>query len=143
MNKTFWIGFVVVYVVVEVIGFLVHGIWLDETYRSLADVFRPEAEMNNMMWVMFLSAALSIFIFCYIFTKNYEGKGIAEGLRYGFLIGLLMAVPMALDDYVIYPLPLNLAAIWLVVGLINFMIAGAVFSVIYKPSAPAPATAAA
>jgi hypothetical protein len=134
MNKTFWIGFIVVYIVWQVIGFVVHGIMLGDTYRAMGDVFRPEAVMNSMMWIMFLSSALYLLLFCYIFTKGYEGKGVGEGLRYGLLMGLFMAIPMSLDQYVIYPLTMNLAVIWFVGGVVSFMIAGAVFAAIYKPS---------
>jgi hypothetical protein len=44
---------------------------------------------------------------------------------------------------VVYPLPSNLAAIWLVSGVVSFTIAGAVFAAIYKPgSTPARVAAA-
>ena len=143
MNKTFWIGFIVVYVVWQIVGFLVHGIMLGDTYRALWGVFRPEMEMNSMMWMMFVSSALYLLLFCYIFTKGYEAKGIAEGLRFGLLMGLFMSIPMAIDQYVIYPLPANLSAIWLVSGVVSFMIAGAVFAAIYKPDSAAVRAAAA
>lgn len=143
MNKTFWIGFIVVFVVWQIIGFLVHGMMLGDTYRALWGVFRPEQEMNSLMWMMFVSSALYLLLFCYIFTKGYEGKGLAEGLRFGLLMGLFMSIPMAIDQYVVYPLPPNLAAIWLVSGVVSFMIAGAVFAAIYKPdSTPARVAAA-
>lgn len=134
MNKTFWIGFVVVFVVAQVINFLVHGVWLMDTYRALADVFRPEAEMNSMMWMMMLGGAVYLFLFCYIFTKGYEGKGIAEGLRYGLLMGVFFTIPVAVDQYVVYPLTSSLAVTWFVVGVVTFMILGAIFSAIYKPT---------
>jgi hypothetical protein len=134
MNKTFWIGFIVVYIVWQVIGFVVHGIMLNDTYMSMWQVFRAEAEMNSMMWMMFLSSALYLFLFCYIFTKGYEGKGVGEGLRYGLLMGLFMSIPMAIDQYVVYPITSNLALIWFVGGVVSFMIAGAIFAAIYKPS---------
>jgi hypothetical protein len=136
-NKTFWIGFVVVWVVMQAIGFLVHGILLQDTYAAMADVFRPEPEMNSMMWLMFVSSALYMYLFCKIFTKGYEGKGIAEGVRFGLLLGLFMSIPMAIDQYVIYPLTPNLAAIWFVSGVVSFVIAGAIFAAIYKPKATA------
>ena len=135
MNKTFWIGFIVVFVVWQIIAFLVHGMMLGDTYRALWGVFRPEGEVNSMMWMMYLSSALYLLLFCYIFTKGYEGRGIGEGLRFGLLMGLFMCIPMAIDQYVIYPLPPNLAVIWLVSGVVSFMIAGAVFAAIYKPDA--------
>jgi hypothetical protein len=143
INKTFWIGFIVVYIVWQVIGFGVHGVLLGDTYRAMAEVFRPEAVMNSMMWMMFLSSALYLLLFCYIFTKGYEGKGVGEGLRFGLLMGLFMSIPMALDQYVVYPLTTNLAVIWFVTGVVSFMIAGAIFAGIYKPDAGTARVAAA
>jgi hypothetical protein len=143
MNKTFWIGFIVVYIVWQCINFVLHGMMLKDTYLAMGDVFRPEAVINSMMWIMFLSSALYLLLFCYIFTKGYEGKGIGEGLRFGLLMGLFMAIPMSLDQYVIYPLTTNLAVIWFVGGVVSFMIAGAVFAAIYKPSAGTARVAAA
>ena len=132
-NRTFWIGCVVVYIVMQVLGYLIHGVLMADTYKGLASVFRPEAEMTDMMWMMYVSSAVTVFMFCYIFTKGYEGKGVSEGVRYGALIGFLMAGAGAIDAHVIYPIPANVASVWLVSGLVSFMIAGAVFAAIYKP----------
>jgi hypothetical protein len=37
-NKTFWIGLVVIFVLMQAIGFAVHEVWLEGTYEGLADV---------------------------------------------------------------------------------------------------------
>lgn len=133
INRTFWIGFIVVYIVWQIIGFVVHGVLLADTYKGMWAVFRAESEMNSLMWMMFLSSALYLLLFCYIFTKGYEGKGVGEGLRFGLLLGLFMSIPMALDQYALYPIPPNVAVIWFVTGVVSFMIAGAIFAAIYKP----------
>jgi len=133
-NKTFWIGWVVVFVVMQAYGYLVHEVGLSETYQSLASVFRPEAEMESMMWMMMVGGVFSLLLFCYIFTWGYEGKGIMEGVRYGALIGVFVSIISAVDSYVIYPLTGELAVIWFVTGVIAFMISGAIFAAIYKPS---------
>ena len=87
-NKTFWIGFVVVFIVMQAIGFLIHVVMLDETYQALAASFRPKEQMDSMMPIMILSGTVVLFLFCYIFTKGREGKGVIEGVRYGALMGL-------------------------------------------------------
>lgn len=133
-NKTFWIGFVVVFVVTQGISFVIHEIMLSDTYDALAAVFRPEAEMMDMMWIMFVSGTVVLFLFCYIFTKGHEGKGVAEGVRYGALIGLILALPTSVDAYVIYPITSELAMIWFVTTVVIFAIGGAIFASIYKPS---------
>jgi hypothetical protein len=132
-NKTFWIGFVAVFVVMQGLGYVIHEVMMGDTYERLASIFRPEAEMNDMMWMMMVSGAVTIFMFCYIFTRGYEGKGIMEGVRFGALIGFLMAGPIAIDPHVIYPVPADVASIWLISGIATLMIAGAVFAAIYKP----------
>jgi len=81
--KTDWkkllIAFVAVYVVGQVFGYLIHGVWLAPTYKSLAQVWRPEAELQSKMWIMFVTSAFWSFFFCYVFARGYEGKGRATG----------------------------------------------------------------
>ena len=132
-NKTFWVGFVVVYIVMQALGFVIHEVMMGDTYAELADIFRSEAQMNDMMWMMFVSSAVTIFMFCYIFTRGYEGKGIMEGVRYGVLVSFLMAGAIAIDPHVVFPLPENVATIWLISGFVSFIVAGAIFAAIYKP----------
>ncbi|MDH3747447.1 MAG: hypothetical protein OER97_04505 [Gammaproteobacteria bacterium] len=133
-NKTFWIGWIVVFVVMQGFGYLVHELGLSDTYQSLASVFRPKEEMDSMMWMMMVGGAFSLLVFCYIFTLGHEGKGVMEGVRYGTLMGLFLSIPTSVDSYVIYPLTGELAVIWFVAGVIGIIIAGAVFAAIYKPS---------
>jgi hypothetical protein len=134
MNKTFWIGLVVLFIVAQATGYVVHQVWLSDTYQALASAFRPEAEMLDLMWIMMLTGLGVLFLFCYIFTKGHEGKGIGEGIRYGALIGTLVSLPTAIDAYVIYPITVELAAMWFVSGVLSFVIFGAIFAAIYKPS---------
>ncbi len=136
-NKTFWIGFVVVYVVMQALGYVIHEVLMGDTYEKLASIFRPEAEMMDMMWMMMVSSAVTMYMFCYIFTRGYEGKGIMEGVRFGALVSFLMAGAWSVDVHVIYPVPANVASIWLISGFVSFMIAGAIFAAIYKPDVAA------
>ena len=131
-NKTFWIGFVAVFVVFQVLAYVVHQVLLSDTYASLATVFRPEQEMFDIMWQMSLGQAAYLFLFCYIFTKGREGKGIAEGVRYGILMGLFLAIPMAVEQYVVFPISGSLAIAWFFSTLVFLVVCGAVFAAIYK-----------
>ena len=133
-NKTCWIGWIVVFVVMQLYGYLIHTVGLSDLYASVASIFRPEAEMMDMMWIMMVGSAFGTLVFCYIFTFGAEGKGVMEGVRYGALMGLFLAIPSSVDAYVIYPLTLEIAVIWFVTGVVGLMIAGAVFASIYKPA---------
>ena len=75
-NKSCWIGWIVVLVVMNVYGYVIHELGLSETYQSLASVFRPKEEMDSMMWMMMIGGAVGLLLFCYIFTLGHEGKGV-------------------------------------------------------------------
>lgn len=135
MNKRFWMAFAACYVVGQVLGFLINGVLLAPSYAAQAHVWRPEAEMNSLMWVFMLTSLVAIFLFCWIFTKGYEGKGLAEGLRYGALVGTLISVPYAFDSYAVYPLPFTLSVKWLLTGMAYWIALGAVLALVYRRDA--------
>jgi ABC-type multidrug transport system permease subunit len=95
--------------------------------------FRPEDEMTGYMWVMFVTGAVFSFFFTFIFAKGYEGKGVAEGFRYGIYIGLFYGYVTAFDQFVVYPIPYSLAWIWAITGIVQTIVLGIVAALIYKP----------
>ena len=124
----------VLYVLAQVLGYLMHQVWLTPVYDELAAVFRPKAEMDQMMWIFFATSAVWVLVFTYIFVRGREGKGIMEGVRYGALMGLFYNLTIAYDSYVIYPLPSSLALKWFLGGIAISIILGVVASLVYKPS---------
>ena len=136
MNKRFWMALVACYIVSHVIGYLVHEVWLQPTYESLAAIFRAKESMDKLLWQMFVASAIAVFAFCYIFTKGYEGKGVMEGVRYGVLIALLLAIPGAMMAHWVYPVPASLAIKWAIADSVHWVVLGAVAAAIYKPDAP-------
>lgn len=139
MNKRFWMAFAACYVVGQALGFVINNVMLADLYKSLAHVWRPEAEMNAKMWIFFVTSLVSIFLFCYIFTRGYENKGVLEGVRYGALIGVLLSFPMAYDAFVVYPITYNLVLAWFFTGLAYWIVLGAVLALIYRRDAVKPA----
>lgn len=135
MNKRFWMAFVACYIVGQVLGFVINGVLLADAYKALAHVWRPEVEMQAKMWIFFVTSFVSIFLFCYIFTRGYENKGLMEGVRYGALIGVFVSFPMAYDSFVVYPITYNLVMAWLFTGLGYWIILGAVLALIYRRDA--------
>ncbi|MFQ6078514.1 MAG: hypothetical protein ACE5NJ_05185 [Thermodesulfobacteriota bacterium] len=134
-TKRFIIASVVVFVVYQVIDYLVNGVILMGTYEALKHIWRPEADMKSLMWIFYPIGLVVSFLFVYIFIKGYEGKGILEGLRYGIWIGLFVSIPGTFSQYVIYPIPFSLAIQWFIYWMIQFIIIGLVAAAIYKPKA--------
>jgi len=128
--KKFFIASLAVFIAFQIMDMIIHGAILGPTYQLLSNLWRPD--MMDKMWIMHLTSAILSFLFVYIFARGYEGKGLCEGLRYGFLIGILMNVVGAFNQHAIYPVPLSLSIQWFIYGVIEFMVCGMVASLIYK-----------
>jgi len=144
-TKKLLITFIVVYVLLEVMGYLIHGVILASTYKlpEVADAFRSEAEMNSNMWIVWVLDLVWAFFFTFFFAKGYEGKGIMEGLRFGFYMGLFWALVSSYQSYAFVPMPGYLALQWFIFGMIQMLILGVVAALVYKPKGAVgqPATA--
>ena len=129
MNKKLLLGFVAVFITFEVLEFLIHGVILSATYQSLSSLWRPD--MNSKMWIIHLTTVISAFFFTFIFSKGYEGKGVAEGGRYGFYIGFWLSTLMAYATYAMIAIPYSLAVQWFIYGLIEYTVAGVVLALVF------------
>ena len=134
MNKKFWIAYVVVFISMGVLSFLIHGVILTQTYQkpAISILMRPEAEMMGMMWIYYVVYLVQSLILTYFFTKTYAGMGIIDGMRYGLLMGLLLATPMAYASYAMFPMPYELAIQWFLYGMLEYGILGIILSLVYR-----------
>ncbi len=137
--KRFFIASLVVFVVVQALDILINRVFMKADNESLKHLWRPD--MNSKIWIGVLAGVLISLLFVYIFTKGREGKGIAEGVRYGIVIWLFFAVPMNVSMYVMLPIPYPIVVRWLLFSLLEMLIAGILVAVIYKPKVPATAPA--
>jgi len=132
--KRFVLACVAVYLVYQVLSFVINMFVLADTYAALSHVWRPEAEMMSKMWITFLTSAVWTVLFCYIFTRGYEGKGVMEGVRYGLLMGLFYGITVSYESYMAYPITLGLAHAWAILTVVMSVVAGAVLAAIYRPA---------
>lgn len=135
MDKKRWVlTAVVVTVVVSVLEAVFHGVFLKDSYAMTASIWRPMADMSRLMPIGWLSTIFISFILVYIYHRGYEGKTgkLAEGLRFGLIIGLFTAIPMAVWSYIVWPMTLALAFWWFVIAMIDMLAAGAVIGTLYK-----------
>ena len=109
---------------------------LQDAYKSTAALWRPEAEMQSYMGLMFLAQTVFASGFAFIFTMNYEGKGIDESVRYGLYLGLLLAV-IEIRKLCYMPIPLSLSLTWAISVVVWGLFAGIILSLVYKEEAPA------
>jgi len=135
MNKKFWIGFVLVFVVLAILDTITSTFLLAGVYQETASLWRPEAEIKT--GVIVVSWAFLAFFFTLIFSKGYKGKGIWEGVRYGLYVTGLMAIPAAYMTYATMPVPYALTFQWWVYAGITYVVMGVVLTLVYGKSAPA------
>ncbi|MDA2928035.1 hypothetical protein MYX78_12545 [Acidobacteria bacterium AH-259-G07] len=123
---------IVVYVVYQILGFLIHEVILSGLYESLANLWRSDEKT----WIIWLTGLLWAALFTFIYTKGYEGKGVMEGVRYGLWIGLFISIPMAFNLYAVLPVPASLALQWFIYGTLQIIICGTVLALVYRPTKP-------
>jgi hypothetical protein len=135
--KKFWIAFVVVFVLLELMSYLINGLILSSTYseEGVKQLFRPEEEMQSKMWIIWVTDLIWSFFFVFMFVKGYENKGIMEGVRYGIYIGLFFGLVMAYQSFAMFSMPYSLALTWFLVSFVMSIILGIVAAAIYKPKA--------
>jgi hypothetical protein len=134
--KKILIGFVAVFVTLEVLDGIIHGGILMSTYASMQHTWR--ADMMNKLWILHFVKIATAFFFTYVFSKGYEGKGIMEGIRYGFYIGMIVSSGFAFGTYSMFDIGRGLALQWFFYSLIEYIIAGVVVSLVFGQKAAAP-----
>jgi hypothetical protein len=139
MNKNVWVGFVVVYILLTATNFLIHGMLLKSTYEMPEVAALMRTPETAKLGIHFITAAIVAFFVTLVFSKGYEGKGLAEGVRFGFYVGLLMSVPMAYDMYAEYPIPYHLALLWFIYGLLQYIVVGIALAMVFGSKKPAAA----
>ena len=120
-----------VFVTIQVLDFVIHNILLSADYEALMSVWRPD--MMDKMWIMYVTGIVFSLLFVYIFTKGHEGKGVMEGVKYGFIIGLVVYFVGSFNQFIVYPITYALTWKWIIYGMVELMIAGAITALIYKP----------
>jgi hypothetical protein len=129
------------FVILFIAGFLVHGVWLGNTYHQMRDEgfsFRPENVMRQKLWIILVSDVLYSILFAGVYAKGREEKSwIGQGIRYGILMTLFTVVPSALNDYAVYNLPHILVIEWMTAGLITLTIMGLAVAMLLRKSSTA------
>jgi hypothetical protein len=113
---------------------LIWGMILPDLFRQNATLLRVPSEMNLVLG--YGASLVGFFVFSYTYAKGYEGgAGLVEGLRYGVLIGLLLAVFAGVWGYVMMPISAVFATAMIVDSIVEMAAYGAIVGLIYRPVA--------
>ena len=131
--KRLLLAIVVGWLVIFAADVVIHHFWLMPDYEATKSIWRPEAEMQPRLHWMFIAQFLGVATFVLVWAKGFAGGSVGTGAVFGLLMGLFQSI-WVLVNYVLIPMPGELAVKWFSAGLAQAVIFGIVTSLVYKPS---------
>jgi hypothetical protein len=111
----------------------IHHFWLGPDYVATKSIWRPDAEIQARLYWMFIAQFLGVATFVIVWAKGFAGGTVGTGIVFGLLMGLFQSI-WVLTNYVMIPLPGDLAIKWFFAGLAQAVLLGIVTSFTYKPT---------
>ena len=131
--KKFLLPLVAVFGVITVFNLIFHEFLMSKIYFDNSHLFRSQDEIQKGQTFMHVANLIYSFVFCYIYSKGYEsGRSLAQGIRYGIWISLLIWLPQLIIDYTIFPYPKILQISWFIGYTIQTLLAGVTLAATYK-----------
>jgi len=119
-----------------VIGGLLFGLLpqLRDEFRKFPAVYRTQEDIRTVMPVGMAAMFLSILVLAVIYALAYRGgSGVAEGARFGALIGIFAVGAFVLHNYVNLNIGVKLTMQQAAAYFAEWTIVGIVIGLIYKP----------
>ena len=121
-----------------VYGFGVYGTLLAADFASYPAVYRTNEAGMAYLPLMFAGLFIAIVAVTIIYAKGYEGgSGVAEGARFGLLLGVFVVFAFAAVNYATLNVGRTLTATVAAAAFFEWLIIGVVIGLVYKPAAGA------
>lgn len=123
---------IVVFVVANITGFLIHALLLAPDYMAVKEHYRPEGQ-EKMLWIClaYLAFAIGSVI---VYAKGVEAKSwLGQGIRFGLLMWLVLAVPSFFIAYAVQPVPTMLMLKQVMFEGIDKIVLGVITAALYHP----------
>jgi hypothetical protein len=127
--KRFIAASAVVFLCFVAIDFVFDFLILGSFNNPIKNLMRQDM-IRWMEPVLYLMTSL---LFVLIFITAGGGRGAAKGVILGLLVGLLASGTLSFKQYAMYPVPFVLAILWFIEGLLQYVIAGIVAALMYRP----------
>ena len=129
-KKRYVIMSLAVFVIFLFIEYFQHGVILKSSYLKNPEFMRTGGA--DIMILNIFGGLIFSFLFCYLFIKGYEGKGIMEGVRFGLIISAFIWLPKMIFESANINFPGSWPLIWFMFGLIATVLSGIISAFIYK-----------
>ena|SRR2546425_3968188 len=132
-SKRLMLAIVAVFAGVWVTDFLIHGVWLQSTYKETMSLWRPETEMQAHMGWLMLGQLIAAAAFVLLWAKGFAATAcLRRACLYGVIMGLFSQAA-TLITYAVQPFPPGLAVKWFVAGVAQGVLMGVFVFWVYKP----------
>jgi hypothetical protein len=123
---------VVVFIVANLTGFLIHAFLLAPDYMAVKEHYRPEGS-EKMIFICLAYLAFAIgAVFAY--AKGVENKPwLGQGLRFGIVLWLILTIPSFFIAYAVQPVPTILMVKQVLFEGIDKVVLGLVTAALYRP----------
>ncbi|HEX6643498.1 MAG TPA: DUF1761 family protein [Gemmatimonadales bacterium] len=104
--------------------------------RKHAALFRAPEEQMSRMPVMMAAILAAIVAVTVIYAMTYrQGHGLADGVRFGALVGLFVVFAFVVHNYVNLNLSLSLMLMQAAAYFVEWTVVGAAIGLLYRPPA--------
>jgi hypothetical protein len=124
-----------------VVYFLLGGLFfamspLRNEFSAFPAVYRTQESMKAVMPVGMAAMFVSMIVMAAIYAMLYGGgSGLAEGARFGVLIGMFAVCAFVVHNYVNLNIGLRLTVGQAIAYFVEWTVCGAVIGLIYRPAA--------
>ena len=133
MNKKFLISVIAIFVLSMGLGFLVHGLLLNQSYTQLQGLFRKPQDAQAYFPFMLLAHVFIAFGFVWIYQRGREDKPfLTQGIRFGLAVAVLSTIPMYLIYYAVQPMPAAVVYKQIVFDTLSVLLMGVVVAWLNK-----------
>ena len=121
---------VVVFILASFSGFFIHAIWLKQDYLPIAQHYRAAGDQKMVFIVLaYLSFAIGSVL---VYARGVEDKPwLGQGVRFGFLMFLVLTIPSFFIAYAVQPVPAVLMSKQVLSELGDKILLGIVTALIY------------
>jgi len=120
------------------LGYVIHDLWLARLYQANAWAYRHPGDIRELLPIGLAAHLLGSLAFAFAYAKGYEpdreASGIAQGIRFGLIIAIIVDGFAVVWNYVTEPIAPRLGVLQ-VLGIVGqFGICGAIVGLVYHPS---------
>ncbi len=130
MLKKILLATLAVFVVWEILDFIIHGVLLAPLYEQTSHLWRPMEEMK--MLVMYLTVLIAAFFFVAVYGWLLRPKTMKNALLYGLLFGLGAGTSMGYGTYAMMDIPYWMAFGWFLGTTVEAVVAGLLLGAIIR-----------